>query len=172
MLKDWLVEGNWLPSNRNDPRAYALYIRHYSAKKNKPFRKPGNTNVAGPGIPMVLITADSDALFVWLKNTVERYDKEVGINCSVFRNESAVLSSQLILEAEELAWGKWPGERLFTYVDPVETAKRRSKRSPAGKCFIAAGWRPVLDAEGNALTSEDGKVLLEKLPGWEAPLAA
>jgi hypothetical protein len=31
------------------------------------------------------------------------------VNCAVFRNEGPVLSSDLILEAEELAWGRWPG---------------------------------------------------------------
>jgi hypothetical protein len=39
-----------------------------------------------------------------------------GVNCAVFRNESSVLSSELIREACGLAWTRWPGERLYTYV--------------------------------------------------------
>lgn len=153
-----LADGYWLPSNRADPRAFALYKRHYSAERNAPYRRIGNTNFVGSGEPMVLITEACDAIWVWLRNTVERYDKQDGINCSVFRNESTVRSSDLVREADALAWAKWGEQRLFTYVDPIKTARRRSKHHQPGHCFIEAGWRDT------GQRSQSGLVLLEHLP--------
>jgi len=122
-----------------------LYKRHYSAKKNFEFRRPGNFNFVGPGFNMVLLTLNANALFVWVKNNMERFDKQVGVCCTIFRNETAdphILSSDLIREADSLADGRWPGERHFTYVDAEETRRRRSRRALPGQCFIAAGWEP------------------------------
>lgn len=149
-----LIPGqHWYGSHRADPRGLALYKRHYSAEKNARQRKPGQLNFVAAGEPMVLLTTAGDAVFVWLRNTVERYDKQDGICCVLFRNESAVLSSTLVAEADELAWQRWPGERHFTYVDPTKT---RRKRDP-GRCFRKAGWRPCGVSKGDL-------VILERLP--------
>jgi hypothetical protein len=148
-----MIDGNWLAVNRCDPRAFALYRRHYSFKKNEPYRTPGNTNVTGSGQTMVLLTVAVDALFVWLRNTVERLDKQEGVNCAVFRNESPYLSSELIREADDLAWQRWTDEpRHFTYVDASEVKR---KRDP-GWCFIKAGWRKCGE-------SAEGKLLFERV---------
>jgi hypothetical protein len=145
-----LVDGNWLAVTRVDERAYGLY-RHYSGTKQQRWRERGNTNVAGPGETMVLLTQACDALFVWTYNTVQRLDHQLGVNCAVFRNEGSVLSSELIREADELAWHRWSDQpRHFSYVDPT---KIRRKRDP-GRCFLRAGWR----ACG---ASDSGKLLLE-----------
>lgn len=146
-----MLDGHWYAVNRCDPRAYALYARHYSAAKNAPYRQAGNTNVAGSGSTMVLLTLDCKALFVWLRNSVERLDHQAGISCSVFRNEGAVLSSELIREADAMADVRWPGERHFTYVDAGQV---RPKRDP-GRCFIRAGWRVCGQ-------SQRGLILLER----------
>jgi len=61
-----------------------------------------------------LLTVHCDALFVWRKFLSA--DRQVGVNCAIFRNESPILSSTLILEAERLAHARWPAERLYTYV--------------------------------------------------------
>ena len=53
----------------------------------------------------------------------------------MFRNEGMNLSSDLILEAEDWAAQKWPGEAMMTMVDP---AKVRSTNP--GYCFLMAGW--------------------------------
>lgn len=148
-----MIDGHWLPSHRADPRALAIYKRHYSAKKNAQYRRRRSLNFVGPGEPMVLLTRDCDALFVWLTNTVERYDHQQGTYCAVFRNEGEVLSSLLVAEADALAWAKWPGARHFTYVDPTEV---RHKRDP-GRCFRKAAWRPCG-------VSAEGKLILERLP--------
>lgn len=132
-----LVAGHWLSVGRADPRAYALYRDHYSAAKNAPYRTGTSTNIAPPGRPMILLTETCDALFGWLENTIERWDGQVGTNCFVFRNTGPVLSSELIREADELAWTKWPDQRHWTYVDGRQV---RHKRDP-GRCFLKAGWR-------------------------------
>ena len=147
----------WYAVHRADPRLYALYRVHYSAKKNARWRRPGNTNSAGPGEIMCLLTVPGDAAFIWLRNTVERRDHQVGVCCTLFRNEGPHLSSELIREAEQLAWGKWPGARLFTYVDPSEVASGRP-----GWCFIRARWKQVG-------VSQLGKLLFEKRPPQREP---
>lgn len=134
------LEGHWFSVREDDPRALALYLRHYSSSKARGLRSPtplrGNAaKFVGPGASLVLLTAASDAVFVWRKQEY-RADGQVGIECSIFRNESAVLSSDLIREADALGWNRWPGERHFTFVDD---AKVRS--SNPGACFQRAGWR-------------------------------
>jgi hypothetical protein len=57
---------------------------------------------------------------------------------AVFRNEGAGRSSDLIKTAMDRAWMRWPGERLFTYVNPRKIASRNP-----GYCFKAAGWKRV-----------------------------
>jgi hypothetical protein len=125
---------------RTDARAFALYARHYSAavKRNDRYRRRGNTNIVGPMQHMVLLSLAEDALFVWTRATVERDDHQRGVCCAVFRNEGPVLSSELVREADDLAWQRWPDEaRHFTYVDGAQV---RHKRDP-GRCFLRAGWR-------------------------------
>lgn len=146
-----MIDGNWLAVKRTDHRAFGLYRRHYSFKKNARWRTPGNTNVTGSGQTMVLLTVAVDALFVWLRNTVERLDKQVGVNCAVFRNEGPQRSSALIREADQLAWDRWPGERHFTYVDPNEVESQLP-----GYCFRRAGWR-------HRGESAEGKLIFERL---------
>jgi hypothetical protein len=155
-----VIDGYWLPSYRSDPRAISLYLRHYSAKKN---HRPGRRlrNFVGPGEPMVLLTADCAAAFCWLWNTVERWDGQTGVCCTLFRNEGPILSSDLIREANHLAWQRWPGRRLFTYVDPSEI-----QSANPGYCFKRAGYRLVRDAEGKPATSTRGLLIFECLPEW------
>ena len=140
-----MIDGHWLSSNKFDPRALAIYERHYSARHYADGRK--RVQFVGPGEQMVLLTVCCRALFVWVRNTIERFDHQTGINCAVFRNEGAGLSSELIREADELAWQRWPGERHFTYVDD---SKIRS--SNPGYCFLKAGWQRVGRSKTNRLT--------------------
>ena len=111
---------------------------------------------------MVLLTVTGDALFIWRKFISD--DNQEGVNCAVFRNEGPLLSSLLILEAECLAWSRWPGERLYTY---VWGAKVNSAN--AGYCFKCAGWTNVRDALSRPMYSKGkGLAILEKFPwsGW------
>ena len=94
---------NWYGSRQNDPWAIDIYLRHYSSGKNAaPLKALLQSGFVGPGEKIVLISEDADALFVWRKEDF-RYDKQEGINNSVFRNEGSVLSSVLISEAVAIA---------------------------------------------------------------------
>lgn len=134
----------WLPTRDGDASARALFHRHYSYRPYADGRKPAQ--FVGPGQPLVLLTQNADALFVWRKFISG--DGQQGVNCSIFRNESPYRSCFLITEASKLAWGKWPDHRLYTYVNPKKLSTRRwhgTKREycpyPPGRCFIEAGWR-------------------------------
>ncbi len=61
--------------------------------------------------------------------------------CTLFRNESGALSSDMIRLAvghTAAAWGEPPEGGFVTFVDPDRT---RRKRDP-GRCYRKAGWRP------------------------------
>jgi hypothetical protein len=145
-----LAGGYWIEARDGDPRGRFLYRRHYSYR---PYRDGRNPRLfAGPGEKLVLLTPYCDALFVWRK--FRPMDRQEGVSCTVFRNESDALSSELIREACELAWRRWPGERLYTYV-----ADARVRSTNPGCCFLKAGWRRCGRNKGGRLT------ILELLPG-------
>jgi len=144
--------GHWYGASRRDPRVVGLFSRHYSAvKNNKTTRHWLATGITAPGETITLMTADCSALFVWLKQKYIDND-QTGVNCAVFRNEGSELSSTLILEAEQFAWERWQGERLYTYVDPDAV-----KSKNPGYCFIKAGWKKCGITKG-------GLIILEKMP--------
>lgn len=148
-----MFDGHWYAVTKFDPRAVDLFSRHYSSKINGKMVKDWlKFGIASPGETMTLINTNGTALFVWLKQKYNSGD-QFGVNCAVFRNESKTLSSTLIIEAEHLAWGKWPGERLFTYVDATKI-----KSVNPGYCFLRAGWRRC------GVTKNRGLIILEKLP--------
>lgn len=130
-----MLDGHWYAVKDGDARASALYLRHYSAKRFAGRDSRAVRTFCGPGEQMVLLTQACDALFVW---RLERFrkDNQTGINCAIFRNEGPTLSSLLIEEACQMAWQRWPGERLFTF---VWDAKIRSANP--GYCFKRAGWK-------------------------------
>jgi len=75
---------------------------------------------------------------------------------TLFRNEGAGLSSQLIREAVAITRGCWPvmpARGMVTFVDPT---KVRHKRDP-GRCYLRAGFRRV------GMTPK-GLIVLQLLP--------
>ena len=151
-----ILDCHWLPIRDGDERATALYRRHYSAHRYRDGRLSDTSNgnrwlIAGPGQKMLLMTVGCDALFVWRKFIDD--SGQAGVNCAVFRNESNVLSSVLIAEAEGWAWQRWPGERLYTYVNSLAV-----QSSNPGYCFKIAGWRSC------GRTKARNLLILEKLP--------
>jgi len=154
-----VIDGYWLPSNHADPRAIALYLRHYSARRYVDHRR--RWQFCPPGEKMVLLTLNCDALFVWHHPLMARPSGEVGVSCTIFRNESPVLSSALIQEACDLAWHRWPGARLFTYV-----ADKKIRSVNPGACFKYAGWHRCGRNATGKLT------ILERLPAVIDQVAA
>jgi hypothetical protein len=144
----------WYEVKDGDPRAVALYRRHYSCRGTNHGQKIDYVRfgISGQGESMILLTQDCQALFGW-KYEAYRDDGQAGINCFVFRRESGELSSVLIKEANELAWAKWGKQRLFTFIDSKKT---KHKRDP-GRCFIKAGYK-------KCGYSKKGLVILECLP--------
>jgi hypothetical protein len=127
-----ITDETWIDVKDGNATGRSLFHRHYSFKPYRDGRDPAL--FVGPGEKMVLLTPDARALFVWRKFI--NGDAQQGVNCAVFRNEEAGLASDLIREADRLAWERWPGERHYTYVN----AKKVKSRNP-GYCFQKAGWR-------------------------------
>jgi hypothetical protein len=147
----------WLPVKDGDDTARAIFDCHYSRYVYRDGRKP--LLFVGPGEKLVLVTPDALAVFAWRK--FKSKDSQVGVNCAIFRNEGAGLSSDLIRRADALAWDRWPAERRhYTYVN---ASAIRPKRDP-GRCFLRAGWRYVTDDRGQRVrTKKRGYFILELL---------
>lgn len=145
-----LIPGvRWCAAKDADPRGLAIFRRHYTFGRNRGGRKRWSRQFAGCGERMVLLTPRADALFVW-RIEAYRQDGQTGVNCAIFRNESEFRSSDLIREACALAWGRWPGRRLWTFVNP--RALPPGKRP--GYCFEAASWRRCGISGGGLLILE------------------
>ena len=140
-----LAGSYWRGVKDGNPIALELYERHYSCYKYADGRE--RKLFCGPGEKMVLLTVNNDALFVWRKFIDD--SGQQGINCSVFRNEGKIESSTLIKEAVKLARRRWPGERLYTYVNP-----RKIKSTNPGCCFLAAGWNKCGMTKGGLIILE------------------
>jgi len=141
----------WMQISDGNRIARELADRHYSRKT------PGHPLFVGPGERLVLLSTDHKALFIW-RYSRYRADGQKGVECSLFRNEGKLLSSDLIREACLWAWQKWPGQRLFTYVN---AAKIRSTNP--GYCFLMAGWKRCGRSKG-------GLYILENTnPEYRAP---
>lgn len=140
-----VYEPVWWITQDGDEYCREMYERHYSCYRYRDGRRP--KKMVGPGEYILLRTWNCDAVFVWRKfldNSGQR-----GINCAVFRNEGKVKSSELIRQADAIAFTVWPRERHYTYVNE---AKIRSTN--AGCCFKMAGWRICGRSKGGLLILE------------------
>lgn len=132
----WIVP----PSGKFDAAAARLSDRHYSR------RKVGSPQFMPPGQTLVLVTEPRDAVFGWWRphpsSGIVSMNGLDGWTCSIFRNESSRLSSELILAAElelvlhESELGPCGPDGMLTY---VWDAKVRSVNP--GCCFKKAGWK-------------------------------
>lgn len=137
-----LAEGarvNWFLTWRADPVCRMLADRHYSRKTI------GAAQFAPPGRNVTLRTVAGDACWSTSWPLPEYVDHAFGDcwTCTLFRNESRVLSSELIREAMAATAyvfdGEYPTGGFLTFVDPD---KVRRKRDP-GRCFLRAGFEVV-----------------------------
>ena len=136
---------HWIVGQDGEKELRAFYNKHYSAYEYKDGRKP--KKFVGPGEYIALTLPDRLALFVWRKFIDDSGQK--GINCSIFRNESNILSSDLIREADAIADFCWPGERHYTYVRAAAV-----KSENPGWCFICAGWNRCGFTKGRLIILE------------------
>jgi hypothetical protein len=134
------VTEHWFLSKDGKEYPRQLFHRHYSYRKYADGRDP--KRFAGPGEKIVLVR--EGGLFIWRKFISA--DGQQGVNCAVFRNESKLPGSLLILDAESAAQKKWGGVRLYTYVAP-----KKIKSSNPGCCFKKAGWQRCGVTKANKL---------------------
>lgn len=134
---------NWFRSSRFDPRALPLADRHYNRQKI------GSPQFVPPGRCVVLLTADADALWVtsWPFAEYVRHAWPGAWVNSLFRNESAYLSSELIREAVAATLWEWPDPPELGMVTFVDAGKVRRKRDP-GRCYLRAGFERVGETKG------------------------
>lgn len=145
---------SWRQVTKSDPRACALADRHYSR------RKIGSPQFMPPGQTIVLLTDDGNAVWGWWRphpdSGIAAMNGRDGWTCTIFRNESDRLSSELVIDAEKallaLATDVGP-DGMLTY---VYDAKVRS--SNPGFCFKQAGWQAI------GRSKDDRKTLLQKVP--------
>jgi hypothetical protein len=141
--RERITTQRWHLSHRFDTRALPLAYRHYNR------RKVGSPQFVPPGACLVLLTENADALWVtsWPKGEYVRHAWPGAWVNSLFRNESACLSSDLIKEAVAATvafFGSPPKQGMITFVDPEKT---RHKRDP-GRCYRKAGFQVVGETAG------------------------
>jgi hypothetical protein len=121
-------------ADRFDPAALPLADRHYNR------RKVGSPQFVPPGRCLVL--RQDKALWVtsW---PIAEFTKQAWAGAwvnSLFRNEGAGLSSDLIRSAIAATRWQWPEVPDLGIVTFVDASKVRHKRDP-GRCYLRAGFR-------------------------------
>lgn len=141
---------SWRVVGKCDLAAVALADRHYSR------RKVGSPQFMPPGETLVLVA--ERAVWGWWRphpaSGLRSLNGLDGWTCTIFRNEGPLLSSALVLAAEQAlrASGRSCGpDGMLTYVWPA-----RIRSSNPGFCFKVAGWRR------RGLSADGRKVLLGK----------
>jgi len=139
-VQPFLIGEGWVELLDGDESVRTIFDRHYSRHVYADGRKP--KLFMGPGEKIVLMQADGSAIFGWRKFKSD--DGQQGVNCAIFRREDGdEKGSALIASARKFAHARWPGERLFTYVDPrkVKPTMIKGGRFPVwGYCFYRDGW--------------------------------
>ena len=152
-----------------DVESVLLSDRHYSRQK------PGTNQFMPPGKTIVLRDNAGAVVFGWLWQE-KRDDDQEGYNCSIFRNESPRKASEIIREAEKIAFACWGQNRVFTYVDPAQTKPIFAFRDYprlgikqgdriVGLCFRRAGYKLRIKKNGKPHVSTKGLWLFVKRNG-------
>ncbi|MCI3922445.1 hypothetical protein MO973_19620 [Paenibacillus sp. TRM 82003] len=141
--------GPWMVTHKGDRSCRILADRHYSRQSI------GSNQFCRPGRNLVLRTTRGDA--VWVTWQGIRDDGFDAWECTIFRNESAQLSSDMIewaVEATRKEWGTPPKDGIITYVwgDKVKSAN-------PGYCFKQAGWKAI------GKSKQRGLILLQLAEG-------
>lgn len=143
---------HWHKVTKFDPRACALADRHYSR------RKIGSPQFMPPGQTIVLLSHCARAVYGWWrpdpKSGIKAMNGLDGWTCTIFRNESEALSSEMIVDAErafaELGYDIGP-DGFITYV-----WDKKVRSTNPGYCFKLAGYRVT------GRSADGRKTLLQK----------
>lgn len=149
----------WRLSHRFDLPARLIADRHYNRQK------VGSPQFVPPGRCVVLLQEKALWVTSW---PFAEYTKHAWAGAwvnSLFRNEGAGLSSELILEAVAATRSIWepPDLGMITFVN---AAKVRHKRDP-GRCYLRAGFSQVGETKGGLLAFQ---LLPAQMPDPRAPL--
>lgn len=148
-----MSEMRWQRSWRADPVAVKIADRHYNRQSH------GSPQFVPPGRCVVLRTPLGDAVWVtsWPFAEHVKHSWPGAWICSIFRNESEHLASELIEEAVAATLAVWPVPPELGMITFVDAGKVRHKRDP-GRCFRRAGFRDV------GFTREHGLLAMQLLP--------
>lgn len=131
---------SWQLSHRADKRALPLADRHYSRQT------PGSPQFVKPGRSLVLWQPDALWVTSWPFAEHVKHDWAGAWECSLFRNEGAGLSSELITEAVAATrwkYGDPPDEGMITFIDTDEV-----QSDNPGYCYKCAGFGHVGHTKG------------------------
>jgi hypothetical protein len=150
----------WHLSTRARDDSRQLADRHYNRQK------PGTPQFVPTGSCLVLHAGEigePQALWVtsWPRAEYVRHKWPGAWINSLFRNEGAGLSSDLIRQAVAATrahYGEPPSLGMVTFVNAAKTATRRSSRSAPGECYRRAGFQEVGRTKVNSL------IVLQLLP--------
>jgi len=136
----------WELSNRADKDALVLADRHYNRQK------VGSPQFVPPGRCVVLKSVCRRAVWVtsWPFAEFTKHQWAGAWINSLFRNEGAGLSSELILEAVAATLSIWPSPPDLGIVTFVNASKVRRKRDP-GRCYMKAGFSRVGSTKGGLI---------------------
>lgn len=156
----------WRVSNRFDAAGAALADRHYTRQTI------GSPQFMPSGRALVLVLDGAVWGSSWQVSdagvAMATHAWPLAWVCSIFRNESDHLSSDLVREAvaaTRAEWGEPPKQGFVTFVD---AGKVRHKRDP-GRCFLRAGWRYAGETTTGKIALE---LLVEDFPQADAPLGS
>jgi hypothetical protein len=164
-MLSWLRSFNlyWEISNRSDPTVVPIADRHYNRQSI------GSPQFVPPGRCLVLKKKSETSNIIdafWVTSyPFAEYTHHAwagAMVCSAFRNESKILSSQLIRDAVAITRFKWPSipkKGMITFVNPEKVKHRRDP----GRCFLKAGFNLVGSTKGGLLAFQ----LLA--PNWPDP---
>jgi hypothetical protein len=146
----------WQKVTKFDPRSASIADRHYSR------RKIGSPQFMPPGQTLILMSPGADAVFGWWRphpaSGLKAMNGLDGWTCTIFRNESSMRSSDMILAAEQelqaMDGFTCGPSGLITYV----WDKKVASENP-GYCFKMAGWRRT------GRSADGKKTLLQKAIG-------
>jgi hypothetical protein len=155
----------WRLSHRADSQALRLADRHYNRQKigSPQFVPPGRCLVLVAGRPASAVWTTS-----WPFGEYVRHDWPGAWVCSIFRNEGAGLSSELIREAVAATRWMWPEVPELGMVTFVNRDKVKPKRDP-GYCYLKAGFEVVGETKGGLVALQ---LLLEQMPEAHEPEGA
>jgi len=126
----------WTISDKFDPASLPLADRHYNR------RKVGSPQFVPPGRSLVLRCERALWVTSWPFAEYVRHAWPGAWVNSLFRNEGAGLSSELILEAVAATRWRWPDVPALGLITFVDASQVRRKRDP-GRCYRRAGFAHV-----------------------------